>query len=474
MDKELLKQGQKRLSKQRNNRLWWEIVTLIAVIVLAGTMYKLTYSAAAYAPDSTEGGVQETNYAAEDEPDADPQEEEQPDENGETVARAEEMLPLDKYIADVTADSYSYIKDGDEFLAKNLRIEFEFEDGKDLDVNSVYAYTCPDDIVIQDALLNPEGGDKDAYSMKFSDGTLMGKYRLVKTDEGKFQIVIHFTGKPGKKVSGYVQFNGTLKADSLKDDGKIHVDFTDEVELVADMSQIVNPSDNVSVKYDIRAEKKSSVDEKNNRINYTVNIFSTKGTPDKITLTDLLDNSDGMLDADKLTITSIVKEKCKYWYAELNNGVSYESLRTGGEELSVRPQNAADGHFTLELPGLAKAEKDKNGVLQGEFYTIEYSYPLEQWAGGIKIVSNEVTVTAKNNKTGETVTDTRKSNSSVDHSYTLAKSGSMDSDREEITWTIRVNEKEADIAECNITDDMFGKVTPEQIHITHADRKSVV
>ncbi len=234
MDKELLKQGQKRLSKQRNNRLWWEIVTLIAVIVLAGTMYKLTYSAAAYAPDSTEGGVQETNYAAEDEPDADPQEEEQPDENGETVARAEEMLPLDKYIADVTADSYSYIKDGDEFLAKNLRIEFEFEDGKDLDVNSVYAYTCPDDIVIQDALLNPEGGDKDAYSMKFSDGTLMGKYRLVKTDEGKFQIVIHFTGKPGKKVSGYVQFNGTLKADSLKDDGKIHVDFTDEVELVAD------------------------------------------------------------------------------------------------------------------------------------------------------------------------------------------------------------------------------------------------
>ena len=95
MDKELLKQGQKRLSKQRNNRLWWEIVTLIAVIVLAGTMYKLTYSAAAYAPDSTEGGVQETNYAAEDEPDADPQEEEQPDENGETVARAVEMLPLD-------------------------------------------------------------------------------------------------------------------------------------------------------------------------------------------------------------------------------------------------------------------------------------------------------------------------------------------------------------------------------------------
>jgi len=69
VDKELLKQGQKRLSKQRNNRLWWEIVTLIAVIVLAGTMYKLTYSAAAYAPDSTEGGVQETNYAAEDEPD---------------------------------------------------------------------------------------------------------------------------------------------------------------------------------------------------------------------------------------------------------------------------------------------------------------------------------------------------------------------------------------------------------------------
>lgn len=469
MDKELLKQGQKRLSKQRNNRLWWEIVTLIAVIVLAGTMYKLTYSAAAYAPDSTEDGVQETNYGAEDEPDVNPQAEEKPGENGEISAQAEEMLPLDKYIADVTADSYSYIKDGDEFLAKNLRIEFEFEDGRELDVNSLYAYTCPDDIIIQDALLNPEGGDKDAYSMKFSDGTLMGKYRLVKTEDGKFQIVIRFSGKPGKKVSGYVQFNGTLKLNSLKDDGKIHVDFTDEVELVADMSQIENPSDNVSVKYDIRAEKKASVDEKNNRINYTVNIFSTKGTPGTITLTDLLDNSDGMLAADKLTITSIVKEKCKYWYAELNNGVSYESLRTGGEELSIRPENAGDGHFTLELPGLAKAEKDKNGVLQGEFYTIEYSYPLEQWAGGIKLVSNEATVTAKNNKTGETVTDTRKSNSSVDHSYTLAKSGSMDSDKEEVTWTIRVNEKGADIAECNITDDMFEKVTPGQITITHAD-----
>lgn len=475
MDKELLKQGQKRLSKQRNRRLWWEIVTLIAVLVLTGTMYMLTYSASAYAPDSTEDAVQETNYAAEDGPGAEEQGESPEGEEGGPALQSEEeeMLALDQYIAAVTADSYSYIKDGDEFLAKNLRIEFEFEDGKDVDVSRLYAYTCPEEIVIQDALLNPEDGGKDAYSMKFTDGSLMGKYRLIKTEDGKYQIVIRFVGKPGKKVSGYVQFNGTLKANSLKDDGKIHVDFTDEVELTADMSKIKNPSDNISVSYDIRVEKRAAVDENNNRINYTITIFSSKGTPGTITLTDQLTNSDGMLDADKLTITSIVKEKCKYWYAQMDNGVSYESLRTGGEQLSIRPQSAKDGHFTLELPGLAKAEKDKNGVLEGEFYTIEYSYPLESWAGGMKSVGNEAVVTAKNTSTGETVTDRRSTRSTVDYSYTLAKSGSLDADREEVTWTIKVNEKHADIADCNITDDMFGKVTPDKISITHLDGSAV-
>lgn len=482
MDKELLKQGQKRLSKQRNSRLWWEIVALIAVIVLAGTVYRLTYSASAYAPadESTQADVQETNFAADGDSDAEAGDQDAPENEGtgedgedeEVSAQNEEekeMLELDEYIAAVTADSYSYIKDGDEFLAKNLRIDFEFENGNDVDVSRLYVYTCPENIVIQDALLNPEDGDKDAYSMKFSDGNLMGKYRLVKTEDGKYQIIIRFIGKPGKRVSGYVQFNGTLKANSLKDDGKIHVNFTDEVELVADMSQITNPSDNVSVKYDIRVEKNAVVDKVNNRINYTVTIFSTKGTPNPITLTDQLDNSDGMLDAEKLTITSIVKEKCKYWYAELDNGVSYESLRTGGEAVSVKPKSVGDGRFTLELPGLEKAQKDKNGVLEGEFYTIEYSYPMEDWAGGAKSVSNEAVVTAKNKSTGETVTDKRSSRSSINYSYTIAKSGSLDQDKEEATWTIRVNDNGADIAECYITDDMFKKVTADDITVRHLD-----
>lgn len=475
MDKELLRQGQKRLSKQRNRRLWWEVVTLIAVVVLSGTMYMLTYSASAYAPDSTESDVQETNYTAEgtqgeESGDDDGQKEDgkEPDET-ETQTGEKEMLALDEYISDVAAESYSYIKDGDEFLAKNLRIEFEFEDGNDLDVNRLYAYTCPDDIVIQDALLNPEGGDKDAYSMKFSDGNLMGKYRLVQTDDGKYQIVIHFMGKPGKKVSGYVQFNGTLKVNALKDDGKIHVDFTDEVELTADLGDIMKPSDNVGINYDIRVEKKAVVDKENNRINYTLTIFSTKGTPGTIKLTDQLNNSDEMLDAEKLTITSIVKEKCKYWYAVLDNGVSYEPLRTGGEEISASPKSTGDGHFELELPGLSKAEKDVSGTDIGEFYTVEYSYPMEEWGGGMKTVVNEAVVEAVNSKTGEVITDRRTSQTTVDYSYTLAKSGSLDEDKEEVTWTIRVNEKGADIAECNVTDDMFGKVTPEQLHITHLD-----
>ena len=277
----------------------------------------------------------------------------------------------------------------------------------------------------------------------------------------------------GDNVTGYVQFEGSFSKEDMNEEGDIVVGGDDATILVPG-EDITYPKDETE-SYDIDVSKSGSWVQDGDKLVYTVYVRTTKGTPDSIDFSDTITVPDGLtLGAPTVTVEKYIR----HFYSEY----SYSDA-TEGTAVSVTPDTSTDNTISMELTGLSILPDQKHGDYDTahtdyEFYIVTYTYPITEQTKDIVSPENKVTVTAKDETKGQTVTDSDETTVKVDKdfSYTLDKGGTVASDKPGyIKWTVTVNNNEMNIAGAKLTDEMLGLVedTAKDIVIYPAEGATV-
>ena len=380
------------------------------------------------------------------------------DEDTEAETASEEgtedndKLPVTK----ISGNDTSYDPKTDLFTTK-VRVEFGFINST-AKANTTYTYTYPNGIVIPDDLINK--GAQDLY-----DGeTLAGTYQFVKNEDGTYSVNVIFNEDyiqgAGDTVKGYVQFKGSFSKEDMNEKGDIVID-ADDATILVPAGAITYPSDETE-SYNIDVSKAGSWEQDGDKLVYTVYIRTTKGTPKPITFIDKITVPEGITLGEPTVL--VEKGTSNYYYASWNNTWNHNDADTWSKVDNIT-SNYENNQLTFSLPALsAEEKKDSNGAdcISGDVYKITYTYLItDQTTANVSVI-NEVTVSAEDEKKGQTVEDTDDSTVKVDKdlSYKLDKSGEIASDKPgHIKWTITVNGNHMNIADAKLSDEMLGMVS---------------
>lgn len=271
---------------------------------------------------------------------------------------------------------------------------------------TTYTYDYPEGIEIPESLLNRE------HPLEDNRGT----YRFEKVNGVyRLSVILSDVNQTQDDVTGFVNFNGTLDATKVHEDGRIVLGSGDN-QLIIDRDKITYPSGETE-KYDISASKSTDGNIDDGKLTYQVTISTKKGTPSPIQFTDTI-QTDGL----KLG-TPVVK--------------------VNGQERQAT-WNADTGTITMnDLPGLSP----------GQTHTIEYTYDVTDYPAAVMNPNNTLTVKAKDEGRKQEVTDEKKVSTKIDKTHTAAKVGKLEGNR--IKWTITLNDHRSDITGATLTDEMF-------------------
>lgn len=271
---------------------------------------------------------------------------------------------------------------------------------------TTYTYDYPEGIEIPESLLNqdhPLEDNRGTYRFEKVDGV----YRL--------SVILSNVNQTQDDVTGFVNFNGTLDATKVQEDGRIVLGGGDN-QLIIDRDKITYPSGETE-KYDISASKSTDGNIDDGKLTYRVTISTKKGTPSPIQFTDTI-QTDGM------TLGTPV-------------------VKVDGQERQAT-WNADTGTITMnDLPGLNP----------GQTHTIEYTYDVTDYPAAVMNPNNTLTVKAKDDGRKQEVTDEKKVSTKIDKTHTAAKVGKLEGSR--IKWTITLNDHRSDITGATLTDEMF-------------------
>ena len=271
---------------------------------------------------------------------------------------------------------------------------------------TTYTYDYPEGIEIPESLLNRE------HPLEDNRGT----YRFEKVN-GVYQlsVILSDVNQTQDDVTGFVNFNGTLDATKVQEDGRIVLGGGDN-QLIIDRDKITYPSGETE-KYDISASKSTDGNINDGKLTYRVTISTKKGTPSPIQFTDTI-QTDGMTLG-----TPVVKV----------DGQVHQAT-----------WNADTGTITMnDLPGLNP----------GQTHTIEYTYDVTDYPAAVMNPNNKLTVKAKDEGRKQEVTDEKNVSTKIDKTHTAAKVGKLEGSR--IKWTITLNDHRSDITGATLTDEMF-------------------
>ena len=271
---------------------------------------------------------------------------------------------------------------------------------------TTYTYDYPEGIEIPESLLNqdhPLDDNRGTYRFEKVNGV----YRL--------SVILSNVNQTQDDVTGFVNFNGTLDATKVQEDGRIVLGGGDN-QLIIDRDEITYPSGETE-KYDISASKSTDGNIDDGKLTYRVTISTKKGTPSPIQFTDAI-QTDGM------TLGKPV-------------------VKVNGQERQAT-WNADTGTITMnDLPGLNP----------GQTHTIEYTYDVTDYPAAVMNPNNTLTVKAKDDGRKQEVTDEKNVSTKIDKTHTAAKVGKLEGSR--IKWTITLNEHRSDITGATLTDEMF-------------------
>lgn len=286
---------------------------------------------------------------------------------------------------------------------------------------TTYTYDYPEGIEIPESLLNRE------HPLEDNRGT----YRFEKVDGVyRLSVILSDVNQTQDDVTGFVNFNGTLDATKVQEDGRIVLGGVDN-QLIIDRDEITYPSGETE-KYDISASKSTDGNIDEGKLTYRVTISTKKGTPSPIQFTDTIQ-------ADGMTLGKPV-------------------VKVDGQERQAT-WNADTGTITMnDLPGLNP----------GQTHTIEYTYDVTDYPAAVMNPNNKLTVKAKDDGRKQEVTDEKNVSTKIDKTHTAAKVGKLEGSR--IKWTITLNDHRSDITGATLTDEMFQTLSAgSEITVSPAD-----
>lgn len=345
--------------------------------------------------------------------------------------------------ADGTTDTKYYLTGGyvkstvydkvNNFFTTELHFDFAIPKTKADEVGGHMTLTLPDGISIPDSVLGTQytgkNGEVDAFDFTLKQGT-DGKYYVdMQFREDFLQSFTQGT------ITGDFYFNATIGADKLNDKGDIKVTVHEKLDLTIKSDQIKYDA-NETARSDIHVQKSGSYLSDTGELYYEATITSTKGTPDRIQITDTLTGLDST-GIDSLEIVSVT----------LNDGTSVEDYKITSTDLAGKT-------FTYDLPALKKAEDPAKPNTYKVVYKYKLTTPPKNGSYSNK-ATNTLTATSTNTVKNDTVTDSATAEVKVAHEA-IAKKGDYDSKNNVINWTITVNNLgQNDIAGKDLTDSMF-------------------
>lgn len=341
-----------------------------------------------------------------------------------------------------------YDKDTDLFSVK-VNIDFDFG-AKNPSAGTVYTYTYPVGVVIPSGEITTD--PRILYDRNNDEA---GTFQFVDNGDGTFSVQVVFSetylSAHSNNVNGYVHFTGTFDKNNLDDSGNIAVGESKSTILVR-AGQITYPKDETAG-YDIDVSKSGSLAQDGNRLNYTVYVHTTKGTPSPIQLSDVITIPEGLALGDPSVKVEQGTALC--YYADWDKTWKPNDNNDWNDVTGVVP-TYDNGTLSMDLPGLSAEEtKDSNNrdcILAG-VYKITYSYDITGQTVASVSPSNTVSVQASDR--GQSVSDSATSKVDI-NKHSVQKSGAIDAENPNlIRWEITVNSNQVDINGAVLTDEML-------------------
>ena len=415
MDKDMERLGKERLKRVKRRRQLATFVVSMAVIVLSITMYRLIQPASAEDQNKYEFEV---------------------DGQKETYTNLGKLK--NPPVVKLEGNQPEVEWDGKTF---NYQVDMSFAIGegefKDESGNIIknYYMTYGQDISIPDAVCD------GWHTYTDESGNKLCNYRFVKNNDGTFSALIKFADDYIQSNTTEIKGGATFGASGyseVKDNGDVVVKIGGDATL--DISkEYIHWDKNHSANYDITVKKSNTTDntlkkdDNGKYAEYVVDVSSEKGTPDVITLNDVLQAGKMSVDTSKFTYT-----------------ITKNGQQVGGEytaNVTASQNNDNNNHnynLTATLPKLNA----------GESCQIKYKYYYDTSlcdSGNESQASNKVTGESINKKSNEKVIDT--SSSIIKYKRDdLDKTGTYDPNSQTVKWTITVNKERNDIVGAVLTD----------------------
>lgn len=419
MDKDMERLGKERLKRVKRRRQLATFVVSMAVIVLSITMYRLIQPASAEDQNKYEFEV---------------------DGQKETYTNLGKLK--NPPVVKLEGDQPEVKWDGKTFNYK-VDMSFTIGDGefKDESGNIIQNYymTYGGDISIPDAVCDGWHTYTDESGNKFCN------YRFVKNNNGTFSVLIKFADDYIQSNTTEIKGGATFGASGyseVKENGDVVVKIGGDATLDISKDYIHWDKDH-SANYDINVQKSNTTDntlkedDKGKYAEYVVDVSSEKGTPDVITLNDVLQAGKMSVDTQKFTYTITDK-----------NGQQVGGEYTANVKASENNDNNNHTYnLTATLPKLNAGERCQ--------IKYKYYYDTSLCDSGNELqASNQVTGESINKNSNEKVIDT--SSSIIKYKRDdLDKTGTYDSKSQTVKWTITVNKERNDIVGAVLTDNCF-------------------
>ena len=321
------------------------------------------------------------------------------------------------------------------FFNTELHFGFAIPKTKADDVGGHMTLTLPDGISIPIKVLGTKytgkNGEVEAFDFTLKQGT-DGKYYV--DMQFRKDFLQNFTQDT---IEGDFYFDATIGADKLDDTGDIKVKVHEQLNFTIKSDQIRYDA-NETARSDIHVQKSGSYLSDTGELYYEATITSTKGTPDRIQITDTLTG------LDKTGIASLVIDS-----VTLNGTTSVTDVNVISKDLTGKT-------FTYDLPALPEAANPATPNTYKVVYKYKLTNPPENGSYS-NTATNTLTATSKDTLKNDTVTDSAKAEVKVAHEV-IAKKGDYDSSKNVINWTITVNNLgQNNIAGKDLTDSMFAE-----------------
>ena len=277
----------------------------------------------------------------------------------------------------------------------------------------------------------------DAYTYRFVYDEVTGKYYILIAFIESYVNDI----TDGTQSKGWIKYDATYGSDYQQNDGSYQVVYSDDL-------IVTIPEDSIKKNYDLTTSKSGTVtyDADTPYLTYTVKVDSKYGTPSSITIKDVLTASGISLSA----IDSVSVTKSSY-AGSSENVIATETLTSSAYTYQFK---AASNSLDMTLPQLHSGGVDASGNPIGHYYTITYRYKISGLTAGSSVTANNTVSASSQTDTSDKQSHTSSSQVTLALNQ-LDKKGTYNAADRTITWEIKVNEGQSDIAGARLTDEMF-------------------